>query len=115
MLSEFVSRVDLPASILCDVKLAVTEACTNAVKHAYADTAIGVIDVIVDVDDTWLRVVVRDYGVGINQSVATRGLGLGLPIIKALTATLSVDQCDPGTRTAMTFALKPRPLTAPSE
>ena len=115
MLSEFAGGGDLPASVLCDVKLAVTEACTNAVKHAYPDEAVGVIDVIVDVDDTCLRVVVRDYGVGINQSVPSRGLGMGLPIIKALTATLSVDQCDPGTRTAMTFALEPRPLTARSE
>ena len=34
MLSEFAGGVDLPASVLCDVKLAVTEACTNTVKHA---------------------------------------------------------------------------------
>jgi serine/threonine-protein kinase RsbW len=112
MLSKFADKVGLPPSVLVDVRLATTEACTNVIKHAYPDQSIGVMDVIVDTDATCIRVVVRDYGVGIDQFGMNHGVGMGLKIIEALAARHSVDPCEPGTRTAMTFSLRPR--VAPS-
>jgi len=114
MVGESTDGMDLPAGVIGDIKLAVTEACTNAIQHAYPGQGDGQIDVTLKSDESWLRVVVRDYGVGvgdygvgIDQSVHRPGLGIGLPIIEALTATLQIEECDPGTRIAMTFALSP--------
>src|SRR3712207_7720597 len=56
--------LDLPDQVLADVKLAVTEACTNVVVHAYPDGE-GPLEVAATVRDNRLSVVVRDEGRGI--------------------------------------------------
>jgi anti-sigma regulatory factor (Ser/Thr protein kinase) len=106
MLSEFAAKVDVLPSVLVDVRLAATEACTNVIQHAYPNRSIGMMDVIADADTTCIRVVVRDYGVGVDQAGGRHGGGMGLKIIEALTTLHSVDPCEPGTRTAMTFSLR---------
>jgi anti-sigma regulatory factor (Ser/Thr protein kinase) len=63
------------------IRLAVSEACTNVVLHAY--DARGVISVTASTCDRGLRVVVRDEGRGIKPRVDSPGLGLGLPLIAA--------------------------------
>ena len=48
-----------------DLKLAATEACTNAVLHAYPNGAAGPVEVEVGIDgDDLVRLVVRDSGAG---------------------------------------------------
>ena len=106
MLSEFADKVGVLPSVLVDVRLAATEACTNVIQHAYPSRSIGMMDVIAEADTTCIRVVVRDYGVGIDQVGRRHGVGMGLKIIEALAASHSVDACEPGTRTAMTFSLR---------
>jgi len=76
----------LDAAVLADAKMAVTEACTNAVVHAYADGS-GRFDVEMFADEVQLTVVVRDHGIGIPEDEEERSegaLGLGLPLIAAL-------------------------------
>jgi serine/threonine-protein kinase RsbW len=96
----------LDGSVLADAKMAVTEACTNAVVHAY-DEAAGRLDVAMFADDHALTVVVRDRGSGIqpraNRS-GTTALGLGLPLIAALSDAFEV-RGGPGigTEVRMTF------------
>ncbi len=48
--------------LLSDVRLAVTEACSNVVVHAYADDTPGPLEVLAAVEDGALTVVVRDGG-----------------------------------------------------
>ncbi len=103
MISDFAAEMHPPANGLADAKLAVTEACTNAITHAYPDQT-GVIDVTLDTHNACLRVAVRDYGIGFNPSLQHHEVGTGLPLIKALTTTLILDHCEPGTRITMTFA-----------
>jgi len=72
--------------VLSDAKMAVTEACTNAVVHAY-DGHEGRLDVEMFADHDRLTVVVRDQGAGIAPRptrAGTTALGLGLPLIAAL-------------------------------
>jgi len=68
-----------------DISIAVTEACTNAVLHAYPD---GGGDYVVRawVDPERLVVAVRDRGQGITPRVESpeAGLGLGLPLMLAI-------------------------------
>jgi anti-sigma regulatory factor (Ser/Thr protein kinase) len=97
----------ISGDVLSDAKVAVTEACTNAVVHAYDDGS-GRLDVEMYADDVQLTVVVRDAGSGIQprpaRSSATAALGLGLPLIAALTDAFEV-RGGPGTGTEvrMTF------------
>src|SRR5829696_1370492 len=59
--------------------LAVTEAVSNVVRHAYLDGD-GWIDFEADIDDGLLEVVVADRGAGL-RSAPSDGLGAGLAII----------------------------------
>src|SRR5215207_385166 len=67
----------LPAAVTDDMRLAVTEACTNVVRHAYAGPE-GTIDVVVRPRREALEVMVSDTGRGMAASTDTAGPGLGL-------------------------------------
>ena len=54
-----------------------------------------------------LRLLVRDHGAGMTPAPMAEGLGLGLPLIAALTTSLTiVEPEDGGTEVSMTFALR---------
>jgi anti-sigma regulatory factor (Ser/Thr protein kinase) len=74
---------------LADIKLAVTEACTNVVVHAYPDGE-GPMGLSATVDKRLLRIVVRDRGRGIVPRPDSPGLGLGLPLIATLAQSLEL-------------------------
>jgi serine/threonine-protein kinase RsbW len=80
-----------------DLKLAVTEACTNSVRHAYAENG-GTVDIVYELHDDRLVVVVSDDGAGfdpdelVEAADLTEG-GLGIAIIRAL-----VDEFEVGDR-----------------
>lgn len=99
----------IDGGVLSDAKMAVTEACTNAVVHAYEDGG-GHLDVEMYADELQLTVVVRDAGVGIQprpaRASSTAALGLGLPLIAALTDEFEVrgsSGSNSGTEVRMTF------------
>jgi anti-sigma regulatory factor (Ser/Thr protein kinase) len=62
MVTDAARIMDPPPGVLADIRLAATEAATNAVKHAYPDRQDGPIDVTIESDGSYLRVVIRDYG-----------------------------------------------------
>ena len=98
-------RLEMPDGVVEDVRLAVTEACTNVVRHAYEEGE-GAIDVVVRPRAETLEVVVSDEGRGMGPSPDTRGPGLGLPLISALADTVELRPgSDGGSRLAMTFAM----------
>jgi anti-sigma regulatory factor (Ser/Thr protein kinase) len=91
---------------LSDVKLAVTEACTNVVVHAYGGGD-GPMEVAASVDGDALRVTVRDEGMGIVPRPDSPGLGLGLPLIATLTESLELGKApDDRTEVTMVFRLE---------
>jgi anti-sigma regulatory factor (Ser/Thr protein kinase) len=66
------------------IKLAVSEAATNAVLHGYSDHA-GQITVVADLEASGaLRVVIADRGRGMLPHRDSGGLGLGVPIMTTL-------------------------------
>jgi serine/threonine-protein kinase RsbW len=82
-----------------DLKLAVTEACTNSVRHAYGSNG-GTVDIVYELHDDRLVVEVSDDGEGFDpDEVAevdelTEG-GLGIAIIRALADEFEVgDRAD---------------------
>jgi anti-sigma regulatory factor (Ser/Thr protein kinase) len=66
------------------IKLAVSEAATNAVLHGYSDLA-GQITVVAELEHSRaLRVVIADRGRGMLPHRDSEGLGLGVPIITTM-------------------------------
>jgi anti-sigma regulatory factor (Ser/Thr protein kinase) len=93
----------LPQPVIDDMRLAVTEACTNVVRHAYEGSQ-GTIDVVVRPRGEELEVVVADVGRGIGPSPDTAGPGLGLPLIASLADDLEIERHrDTGSRLVMRF------------
>jgi anti-sigma regulatory factor (Ser/Thr protein kinase) len=94
-----------------DVALAVSEAATNAVVHAYrSDDDHGDVRVVACARETGLVVVVRDYGVGMSPNPDSPGPGLGLSVIGAIAAELNIERPDSGggTRVRIRFARERR-------
>jgi len=101
----FADVLDVPDQTLADVKLAVTEACTNVVVHAYPGGE-GPITLRATVVDGMLRVVVSDEGRGILPRADSPGLGLGLPLIATLAESLELGTGDDdATEVRMTFRM----------
>jgi anti-sigma regulatory factor (Ser/Thr protein kinase) len=97
-------------AVLGDMKMAVTEACTNVVVHAYAGAEVdgdGLLEIDVLADELGMTVVVRDSGSGIKSGGAradTPALGLGLPLIAALSDAFEVrGSAAGGTEVRMSF------------
>lgn len=90
-----------------DVLLAVTEACTNVVRHAYREAAApGEIEITASSDGRRLVIAVRDRGCGLTPRIDSPGLGLGLPVIAAVSDRMEVHDVDGGgTLVTMEFAL----------
>jgi serine/threonine-protein kinase RsbW len=91
---------------LADLKLAVTEACSNAVRHAYADGAPGEIELELLVEDDRLELVVEDHGAGIELPVRevaepTVEGGRGLPLIRAVVDELEIHAGEQGRGTVV--------------
>ena len=94
-------------AVLSDMKMAVTEACTNVVVHAY-DGENGQLEVSMLAGEDDLTIIVRDHGAGIQPKPARTeppALGLGLPLIAALSDAFELrGSAGQGTEVRMTFA-----------
>jgi serine/threonine-protein kinase RsbW len=82
----------LRQEVLGDLKLALTEACTNSVRHAYAGGE-GTVEILYELHDDRLVIEVVDTGEGFqpptgpSTALVDEGLaegGLGIAIIEAL-------------------------------
>jgi anti-sigma regulatory factor (Ser/Thr protein kinase) len=102
---SFCERLDLPPRTRDDVALALTEACANAVLHASAQGAENPrFEVEARSVASGVRVVVRDFGGGIAPRLDSPGIGVGLPLIAALTDGLDLRSRGWATEVIMTFS-----------
>lgn len=101
--------------VLADLKLAVTEACGNAVKHAYGDGN-GPVTVTFTMSGDRLEISVADRGAGLELRPVEEWTmpehpenGMGMAIIRAVVDELEVDAGEGGTGTVvrMTKVLEP--------
>jgi serine/threonine-protein kinase RsbW len=91
-----------PDGVLGDMKLALTEACTNSVQHAY-DGGEGIVEIMYELHADRLVVEVTDSGDGFEPSEAAHQdpeelaeSGLGIAIIEALTDELEISERNGG-------------------
>jgi len=97
---------EIDEETLSNIRLAVTEACTNVVVHAYPDGEEGPLEVFATLGDEKLEVLVRDEGPGIGPRADSPGLGLGLPLIVSLTESVVLGRDEEErTEVRMTFPL----------
>lgn len=103
----------LASSVVSDLKLAVTEACTNAIEHAYAGDGEAPRDVHVTyrVAAGEIQIEVTDTGSGFDPASVRSALdappalqrdgGMGLSIIESLVDELVIDADGEGSRLTM--------------
>ena len=111
-LSGVAAAAGAPPDVVADLKLAVSEACTNAVQHAYAGMSgerEGRVVLRFVVAERRLLVEVEDEGSGFELVTrgswqdgerAGRGLGMGLTILRSVTDELEIESGGKGSRIA---------------
>ena len=96
---------------IADLKLAVTEACTNAILHAYGDGAAGDLVVRYRFRAATVEIEVEDDGSGFDPDdpgarvSELGGEGMGLLIIRTLTDLLEIESDASGSRVFFTKAV----------
>jgi serine/threonine-protein kinase RsbW len=95
--------------VIADVKLALTEACSNSVRHAYRE-APGVVEIRYELQDDRLAVEVSDEGGGFDPDVLLGPEGeldeggLGIAIIRAVTDELTIETRAGSSGSSLRFA-----------
>jgi anti-sigma regulatory factor (Ser/Thr protein kinase) len=102
--AAFATRAGMDTQGVGDISLAVSEAATNAVVHAYRESD-GALLVRARVEGDDLIVIVSDSGLGLAPRHDSPGLGLGMPLMASVTSSFSVVSTGSGTEVQMTFAL----------
>jgi serine/threonine-protein kinase RsbW len=93
----FAREHEVPAERLDAIALAVSEAATNVVMHAYRDRQDpGAFTLGLDLDEGSLLIDVRDDGMGMRPRIDSPGLGLGLPIIAHVSDGFAVGPTEGG-------------------
>ncbi len=109
VVAKVASRVGFDTDEASKIELAVDEACTNVIKHAYANNSNQMIEVSIKVDQKKLIIIVADKGKGfnpdkiklpdLNESIKEgRKGGLGLCLIKTLMDKVEFE-IKPGSKT----------------
>ena len=93
----------LPEETLSDLKLALTEACTNSVRHAY-EGRVGTVEIVYRIEPDRLVVEVADDGGGFEVDAAVDNTdngdlsegGLGIAIIRAVADEVEIGPGESG-------------------
>ena len=86
------------------VAIAVSEAVTNAVEHAYPHRTRGQVRVDATFETAGLLIIVADDGRGIAAPSDRGGMGAGLSLIGRLCSSVEIESNVRGTRLTMRFA-----------
>src|SRR4051812_2646936 len=101
------SECGFSAQAVADVRLAVSEAATNVIVHAYPEGA-GDVAGAAYVEADALRIVICDNGRGMGPRIDSPGLGLGMPMIATVADVMDIKSDSGGTEIHMTFLRPPR-------
>lgn len=120
-LAAFASQLDFTISEIEEIKVAVSEAVSNAIIHGYGGQEDQMVRILASLDGDTLKVVVEDHGCGIEDVALARQpsystdperMGLGFVFMESFMDTLEVEsRVNEGTRVRMTKRCQER--TAP--
>lgn len=102
ILIGFLAELDLPMSMINELKTALSEAVTNSIVHGYNNDENKTVEVYFSYDDLGVKMVVEDKGVGIENIEAAKEplfstkfdeerAGLGFTIMEVFTDSLQID------------------------
>jgi anti-sigma regulatory factor (Ser/Thr protein kinase) len=97
---QFASVLGAPDA---DVRLAVSEAVSNSVTHAYRGREPGTVTIVCREEPDLVTVTVADDGTGMRPYFESPGLGLGIPLITKLASEVRFDSSEDGTTVSMSF------------
>lgn len=110
-LTGFAAAIGASADEVDDIRLAVSEAVTNAVTHAYREGR-GEVHVSAALASAELWVLIADDGCGLRPGGGTGGLGVGLAVICEVSDGFAVvNRSGGGTEVRMRFILASIPAT----
>ena len=111
-LADFAATAGLTGQALDAVRLAVSEAVTNVVRHAYSGEP-GQVHVTAGLAANELWILIADDGRGFNTPSTDPGLGMGLVLItNACHEFALAERADGGTEARMRFLLRPEIRTS---
>jgi anti-sigma regulatory factor (Ser/Thr protein kinase) len=96
---------DLPSQTKIDLLLALGEACTNAVEHAYRDRPTREFEVTIEEEVSGLRVTVRDFGEWRASDPTDNKRERGTSIMMKLSEGFRRDTGDEGTVVTFTVPI----------
>ena len=107
MVTEFAQEAGATPADVAAIRLAVSEAITNVVVHAYSeDIEPGQVEIEAKLEGDDLYVTVLDVGHGLNAASTSPGLGLGLAIISQESDSVDINgRAGTGLSIRMRFAL----------
>src|SRR5207253_8841323 len=99
----------LSDELLADLKLALTEAASNSVRHAYAEGSAGVVEILYELHSDRLVIEVADEGTGFEpgdgaadpESLSEGGLGIA--IIRAIADEVEIGSRPSGKGSRLRF------------
>jgi anti-sigma regulatory factor (Ser/Thr protein kinase) len=96
-LREWLAAWSLPADQLDDIVLAVSEAVSNSVEHAYLDQPLGMVDVRGGIETTPDRkhrvtIIVRDHGCWRSPPSDHENRRRGIPLMRAYMESVTIGQ-----------------------
>ncbi len=94
-ISGMASRMNFSVEEIEDIKVSVSEACTNAIHHGYKDNNSAKVVISATIHTDRLEITVKDDGIGFDTSIigtsqqrevseSNMNLGLGLTFIESL-------------------------------
>jgi serine/threonine-protein kinase RsbW len=101
---------ELSDELLADLKLALTEAASNSVRHAYGDADVGVVQISYQLFPDRLVIEVVDEGEGFDPVAAEGNAdelsegGLGIAIIRAIADEVEIGAQPGGKGSRLRFA-----------
>ena len=119
-ISAFVAQLDPTIEEISDIKTAVSEAVTNCIVHAYADSFGKVFITVKILNNNVVLIKVRDKGIGIpdidkaREPLFTTGgeerAGLGFAVMESFMDKIRVNSSKRGTSVSMYKKLCENPL-----
>jgi anti-sigma regulatory factor (Ser/Thr protein kinase) len=112
--ADVVEKISTSDRVADDVRLCVSEAVSNVVRHAYGGPGRGDVELHVGRDGDGIEVVVRDTGRGMARSLrAGKAGGYGMKIIDKLARRVTIESTPrAGTELRMLFDSDSRPRSA---